>query len=60
MKTADVVIHDNRAALRMPNALLHPATEALVEVQPETNEIQLVRVTTNRKEWSPTWDWFTK
>jgi hypothetical protein len=31
-----------------------------VQVDAATNQIQLVRVTTRKDEWRPTWDWLTR
>jgi len=60
MKTAEAVVRDDRVALHLPGALWQPATEAMVQVNAEDNQIQLARVTTRREEWRPMWDWLTK
>ena len=60
MKTAEAVVRPDQLALRLPGAFFQPDTEALVQVDAATNQIQLVRVTTRKDEWRPTWDWLTK
>lgn len=39
-------------------SLLRPPVSALVQVQPERNQIATIKVSTRHEEWRPIWDWF--